>query len=169
MDTEPAITPSPSNPEAANTPTLDVAYIQLRFAPEHREKVFEAIELLAERVGALATNNETTVAEHDHLEPGTDLSSMLAQTFANQELERRQASFKLSDREQRVMECFLEGLSIAEAAARLFVSKETVKSQLQSIREKLGNMPGEKHAVIAEYNGRYRGPRVPRYRNRPEQ
>lgn len=43
-----------------------------------------------------------------------------------------------SDRELEVLELCAQGLTFDEAAAALWVSRDTVKSHVQNLREKLG-------------------------------
>lgn len=69
----------------------------------------------------------------------------------------RQGIERLSDREQEVLRLVASGLSNAEIAEAIFVSRETVKSHVTSILTKLG-VRDRTQAVIAAYESGFVSP-----------
>jgi DNA-binding CsgD family transcriptional regulator len=59
----------------------------------------------------------------------------------------RAAEDPLTRREHEVVELVARGLSNVEIADRLFISKRTVESHLEHVKEKLGH--GSRHQVMA--------------------
>lgn len=103
---------------------------------QHQDSVINAIRRVA--AGQLYVSREMQLELDRVAEPVKEMQAFIEQREDDMPLDVSKLLRQLSPREMEVIRCYLDGLTIAQIAAKFFRSRKTISGQKQTALRKLG-------------------------------